>query len=640
MDPATAAGIGLAVMSLASQCFTGAMQGIAIALRLNLLIFANEGCAAIQLISSAKNLAPEYKYLTIRLRLEQQRLCNWGAEVGLQRYIDGNVDADADHLDMLGLNKEIIIDTIFQIQMLATDFIECQKKFGVLVPDDFKQTGQEPMGENLNDSSLTIFPDIMDFLKKQRHVSPLIKSLPKRLKWAAFYREKYEGLIDRLRGFNDVLIDLVDSNARIAICRSTRETNTTILHLHSRIDDLLQLFRALLPENSAGVPVTPAATSPYDSNLYTQQKRDLAGLAYFKAVNISIESNFHLTFAGPRAEERCAWGMKLARSDIHLSNDLESTDDRCEADYELGDGQSRQRVWVEWREYDPLMQAQTTLHPSRVDKLVSLLSDVHKPNLLCVPHCIGYFDDPRCKENNYRTGRLGFVFEKPSPVSASPVSLRSLIMLRNKPLLTDRIAIAKAIANCLMSLHSVNWLHKGLRSQNILFFPKDGSTVEYSCPYLSGFGYARPAFREDMTEMMSQNPEADMYRHPRTHGLGPWEGRQGFKRTFDVYSLGVVLVEIATWQVIETVLEIEDPQSLSASALKDIQSRLLGENRHLESIGANAGAKFRRATESCLDSTAALGVNHLDDEMNVHVAAKISRSFYHQVLLPLDEIQT
>jgi len=568
MDPATAAGIGLAVMSLASQCFTGAMQGIAIALRLNLLIFANEGCAAIQLISSAKNLAPEHKYLTIRLRLEQQRLCNWGAEVGLQRYIDGNVDADADHLDMLGLNKEIIIDTIFQIQMLATDFIECQKKFGVLVPDDFKQTGQEPMGENLNDSSLTIFPDIMDFLKKQRHVSPLIKSLPKRLKWAAFYREKYEGLIDRLRGFNDVLIDLVDSNARIAICRSTRETNTTILHLHSRIDDLLQLFRALLPENSAGVPVTPAATSPYDSNLYTQQKRDLAGLAYFKAVNISIESNFHLTFAGPRAEERCAWGMKLARSDIHLSNDLESTDDRCEADYELGDGQSRQRVWVEWREYDPLMQAQTTLHPSRVDKLVSLLSDVHKPNLLCVPHCIGYFDDPRCKENNYRTGRLGFVFEKPSPVSASPVSLRSLIMLRNKPLLTDRIAIAKAIANCLMSLHSVNWLHKGLRSQNILFFPKDGSTVEYSCPYLSGFGYARPAFREDMTEMMSQNPEADMYRHPRTHGLGPWEGRQGFKRTFDVYSLGVVLVEIATWQVIETVLEIEDPQSLSASALK------------------------------------------------------------------------
>lgn len=583
-------------------------------------------------------MTPDYKYLTIRLRLEQQRLCNWGAEVGLQRYIEGN--ADVDHLGMLGLNRAIIIDTIYQIQILATDFIKYQNKFGGLVPDDSERTGLEPTVENLDDSSLNKFPDIMDFLKKQRRVSPLIKTLPKRLKWAAFYREKYEGLIDRLRGFNDVLIDLVDSNARIAIYQSTRETNTTILHLHSRINDLLQLFEALQPEKSAGAPVNPAAASQYDSNLYTQQKRDLAGLAYFKAVNTSIESNFRLTFAGPRAEERRAQGMKLARSVIYLLNDPESTDDRCEADYELGDGQSRQRVWVEWREYDPLTQAQPTLNPSRVDKLVSLLSDVHKPDLLCVPHCIGYFDDPRCKENNYRAGRLGFVFEKPSPVCASPVSLRTLIMLQTKPLLTDRVAIAKAIANCLMSLHSVNWLHKGLRSQNILFFPKDDCTIEYSYPYLSGFGYARPAFREDMTEMMSQNPEADMYRHPRTHGLGPWEGRQGFKRSYDIYSLGVVLVEIATWQVIETVLEIEYPQSLSASALKDIHSRLLGEKRHLENIGANAGARFRRATENCLDSTAALGVSHLDDEMNVNVAAKISRNFYHQVLLPLDEIQT
>lgn len=638
MDPATAAGIGLAVMSLASQCFTGAMQGIAIALHLDLLFFADGGRAAIQLISSAKNLEPDYEYLTIRLRLEQQRLYNWAAEVGLQRYIDGYRDADL--LAMLGLNRAIVLDTMIQIQFLTIEFVKHEKKFSVLVPDNSRKTSVEPIIENVDDSSLNKFPDIMDFLKKQRHVSPFIKNLPKRLKWAAFYKEKYEGLIDRLRGFNDVLIDLVDSNARVAIRRSTRETNTTILHLHSRIDDLLQLSEALLPEKSTSAPTNPAATSQYDSNFYVQQKRDLAGLAYFKAVNTSIESSLSLTCAGPRATERCAQGMKLARCAVYLLNDLKSTEDRCDADYEPGNGQPRQRVWVEWRQYDPLALAQPTLNPSRVDKLVSLLSDVHKPNQLRIPHCIGYFDDLRCEENNYRTGRLGFVFQKPSLLSASPVSLRSLIMFRTKPLLTDRIAIAKAIANCLMSLHSVNWLHKGLRSQNILFFPRDDSTVEYSCPYLSGFGYARPAFREDMTEMMSQNPEADMYRHPRTHGLGPWEGRQGYKRTFDVYSLGVILVEIATWQAIETVLEIEDPKSLSASALKDIQSRLLSEERHLESIGANAGARFRRATETCLDSTAALGVSHLDDEMDVQVAAKISRSFYHQVFLPLDEIQT
>lgn len=395
-----------------------------------------------------------------------------------------------------------------------------------------------------------------------------------------------------------------------------------------------------MPEKAAWPPSDKAAAWQHDSTLYCQQERDLASLAYFKAVKTSIENNTEVPRVGQRAKNSRAQVLKLKRTDLHLLNALDSCNDRYAADHHPGGQQLRQRVWVEWREYDPLTQAQPTLNPSRVDKLVSLLSDPHKPDLLRVPHCLGYFDDPSCKENNYRAGRLGFVFEKPFPLSADPVSLRKLITSRNKPLLTERIALAKTITKTLIALHSVNWLHKGLRSHNILFFPIQNDIVEFSCPYLSGFGYARPAFRDDMTEMMSENPEADMYRHPRTHGLGPWEGRQGFKRTFDIYSLGVVLVEIATWQVIEGLLGIQDPNSLSATALKDIQSRLLGDKRYLDSVGASAGARFRCATEICLDSTSALGVSHLDDEMDVHLAAKVSRNFYNQVLLPLEEIQT
>ena len=87
-------------------------------------------------------------------------------------------------------------------------------------------------------------------------------------------------------------------------------------------------------------------------------------------------------------------------------------------------------------------------------------------------------------------------------------------------------------------------------------------------------------------------------------------------------------------------LEIKDPKSMSTSALKDIRRRLLSEKRHLDSVGANAGVRFRGATQTCLDSAAALSIHHLDDEMDVQVAAKISRNFYHQILLPLEEIQT
>lgn len=529
------------------------------------------------------------------------------------------------------------MDTLYQIQVLTIGFIESKRNFGGLVPDELSYGGDGKEAKFLDDAGSSHFPFNMNLLQKPQHSSPLIKSLPKRLKWATCSKERYEKLISGLREFNDVLIDLVDSEARIAIRKTTRETDMTILHLHSRVDDILQLFKALLSEK-ASFPAVRSSSACQGEEALHAQKRELAGLAYFKAVNTSIEDNTSLACSGSLIERKRTPATRLQRSDIHLLNDLEEGEYRWEAEYHQS-GKPIERVWVEWRANDPITEAQPALNPSRVDKLVSLLSDTNKPDLLRVPHCIGYFDETGHKENSYRRGRLGFVFERPSPKSAGPVSLRALIRSRTKPVLTERINLAKAIANCLMSLHSVNWLHKGIRSQNVLFFLEDGNIIDYSNPYISGFGYARPAFREDMTEMVSEDPAVDMYRHPRTHGLGPWEGRPGFKRTFDIYSLGLLLVEIATWQTLETVLGLGDPSRLSTSDLRDIQKRMLDEKRHLESVGANAGVKFCYATRNCLDSMVALGVNHLDDETNVQVAAKVSQSFYHQVLLPLEEIQ-
>ena len=539
---------------------------------------------------------------------------------------------------MMRLDRTVLLETLRQIQDLTTNFIKYKDRYGELIPDDPRSTPAEFVVEAVNESDSNSFPDIMAVFKKQRHSSGLKRSLPKRLKWASFYKEKYEKLVARLQELNDVLIDLVDSNTRVAIRNSTRETSTTILHLHSKVDDLVQLFEALVPEKPASLSAC-SLSSNYDSALYTLQKQELAELTYFKAINTSIESNTALTFSGIMNENKQPHNLKLARSDIHLHTGFEGAHNRCEADYQENLG-PREAVWVEWREYEPLMQAQLNLNPSRVDKLVSLLSDVHKPDLLRVPHCLGYFIDPEGDEIGFRRRRLGFVFEKPSSTCTAPISLRRLIEIRKKPLLTERVSLAKAIANSLMSLHSVNWLHKGLRSENIIFFSKGSSGIEFSCPYLSGFDYARPAFREDMTERVSEDPEADMYRHPRTHGFGPFEARQGFKRTFDIYSLGIVLVEIATWRVVEAVLNIEEPKLLDVSALRSIQARLLNEKCHLEDVGANAGSNFSCATRNCLDSTAALGIGHMDDENNVQVAAKVSQNFYHYVLLPLEEIQT
>jgi len=590
------------------------------------------------LITSAKNLEPEYKYLSLRLRLEEQRLFNWSSETGLLEHLHG--DESIPRRDLMGLSRSTVLDTLIQIHALTVEFIENKDKYGGLVPDDGAVGDFEAHNEYLFTKDYDQLPRFVHFPKKTKLAKSVLHNWPKRLKWACFYKDDYEKLINKVRLLNDVLIDLVDSDARVAIRQSTRETNTTVLHLHTRIDELVQLTKALLPDGATSLSKFAFSMSQCGNIADIQEKGHFASLAFFKAVNTSVEDNTYFNLQSPAVEGRAIGDLKLTKSDFHILPNFEDGSNRCEAEYQAT-GRSKRRVWIEWREYDPISLAQPVLKPSRIDKLIALLSDPTKPELLRVPLCLGYFDDPRSKENDYRRGRLGFVFEKPTAMDGGPVSLRQLLRSQPRPLLTERVALAKAVSSCLMSLHSVNWLHKGLRSHNIIFFPEDPGErdyIDFSCPFLSGFGYARPAFREDMTELPPQNPEYDMYKHPKIQRLGPWEGRQGFKRTFDIYSLGIVFTEIANWQTIDSFLDLGNPKSLHDTDLAEIQTKLLGEKGYMQIVGAHAGSRFRDATLSCLDSKTALDVGFLDDEADVHVAAKLSRNFYHKVLRPLEEI--
>ena len=109
-----------------------------------------------------------------------------------------------------------------------------------------------------------------------------------------------------------------------------------------------------------------------------------------------------------------------------------------------------------------------------------------------------------------------------------------------------------------MYLHSVNWLHKGLRSDNILFFnvmsqsDRESINLDYGSPTLSGFDYARPDLPEATSEPFTHNIEHDLYRHPRMLGHASSRSR----KSDDIYSLGVMLVEIAYWQQIEDIMQL------------------------------------------------------------------------------------
>jgi serine/threonine protein kinase len=234
------------------------------------------------------------------------------------------------------------------------------------------------------------------------------------------------------------------------------------------------------------------------------------------------------------------------------------------------------------------------------------------------------------------------VFEKPLDVDplARPVSLLNLFHDTEVkvPSLTARVALAKAIAECIEKLHAVNWLHKGLRSDNVLFFRSGNADCDISRPYLSGFDYSRPAQREDMTERPSGNMAHDLYRHPQVQGPSrDTPNGKGYKKRHDIYSLGVILMEIAYWKSIDAIVGLKQSE-IRPSETARLRGRLLN-GEYLNQIHSQVGDTIYEVISSCLVGVSSFGIREGDDEMDVFVGAKLQAKFYTLVIEKLHGIK-
>lgn len=111
----------------------------------------------------------------------------------------------------------------------------------------------------------------------------------------------------------------------------------------------------------------------------------------------------------------------------------------------------------------------------------------------------------------------------------------------------------------MLYLHLASWLHKGIRSSNILFFTSlpDG-VVDLAAPRLAGFEYSRLDEPGALTENTTDFRDHNLYRHPQHRGLPVSDctgvnnqvsrRRNAFTYKADLYSLGVVLLEAGLWR--------------------------------------------------------------------------------------------
>lgn len=230
----------------------------------------------------------------------------------------------------------------------------------------------------------------------------------------------------------------------------------------------------------------------------------------------------------------------------------------------------------------------------RVDGLVSLLSKPETSALFPLLPCINF-----C----HLVGRqaFGLLYELPTSKSdmslaLRPITLVDLIMQTQRrllrPPLDEVFAIAHTLALSVLNFHKAGWLHKGISSSNLIFFPEIDEPVARSITslHLIGFNHSRESNDFAFTEGPGDNMEMRDYQHPDYRFRG---ARIRFREEFDYYSVGIVLLELGQWRPLRKITR--GKETLSPHQLRD---HLLQEE--VPVLGSYMGKLYRDAVESCL----------------------------------------
>ena len=400
----------------------------------------------------------------------------------------------------------------------------------------------------------------------------------KKFLWATKHKNKFLEIVSRMQSLNDDLYGLVRSDNTEALATSISA------YILPQLKDSLSLIALQQAETTLDPLLTLSA------RLKQLQTAPLDQVAN-QAVKFTLGRDF-------------------------LYDVREAPKMRAFGSFESPDHLPR-RSWVEWKIVrngsDGGLDENIV---SRIMALATILS-APKPKEFCIPPCSGLLSieqDHRNAESNPET-KLGFVYHWPSESfdeNTNPATLIDLMKREDQdmPLLNERFALAYSIASALSMFHATKWLHKGLRSDNILFFFDEKGTPRITSPYITGFDYSRPESQASLEARPTGQPELDLYYHPDVP-------LRGFNRVRDIYSLGVVLFEIARWAP----LSEEIPR---LDQMTPVETRLWITDS-LPALGGQMGASYKEAVEVCITSAFGTAGDEEDTEA-------LARAFFTKVL--------
>lgn len=169
---------------------------------------------------------------------------------------------------------------------------------------------------------------------------------------------------------------------------------------------------------------------------------------------------------------------------------------------------------------------------------------------------------------------FSFVFRFPGGAlpDVAPISLQKLLPLgqggwserrkkmqqdesiTEKPTLSTRFAMAETLSQSVALLLACGVLHKGIAPGNIVFFQTEGAAdnvptkYDLTRPFLTGFSWARLHGKKYISDTVASADFASTSGLLHAHPAYSYTPEQRYLKVFDVYSLGLVLLQIGLWR--------------------------------------------------------------------------------------------
>jgi hypothetical protein len=532
--------------------------------------------------------------MQLRLLFEYTRLLDWADAAGLSE------PKDSDRFDIkLRANRPLIFAVLSEMQLRLEqlkaikgsykELKDMEKSFVEHLPSASVTPGKSmPQKstavtlnlrerEPVNLSDLGKFKDVfdspeipipkgkhskgMDILVRFKNSTKAIASHPKRLVWSFKDKEEFQMQLERLKELTDFLHEILGDAKMDALLENSRETSLAIVQLYGHVQELKLLFTAsgIRPREEADASDNASlfsdASTLVEQGLPRGLPTPLAGSSTSFEQLTRMKLQHSMIYAKSRA-------MANIRIEMDRVNDLleDQSSGRATAKLLTEAGESSrpaeqsvkkvEKVFIEWKEYEEVnvgmskdgitpLQGPPVDVVSRVEQLVMVLKAEDQPAEFRIPRCVGYCLDAK-------DTRFGFIYSLESHEQA-PYVLHELFT-EDSASLRSRLGIAQQLATSILLLHAVGWLHKDLRSANVVFLEKP-ALPELPSLRLCGFEYARPDQGDLTTTTAGDEERGSIYRHPdyEAQCQDPASARK-YRKTYDLYSLGIVLIELAYWQ--------------------------------------------------------------------------------------------